>query len=156
MRPAWSVPYEIFISLRYLRAKRRQRSVSVISVISTAGVAVGVMALIVVMAVMSGFEFDLRNKILGTNAHIWVLRYGDHAIEDPAAAQAAVRQVPGVTAVSPFTYHEVLLTAAGRTAGTVLRGIDLAGALEATDFRKTLRSAARELTLAMQSPQPIF
>ncbi len=156
MRAAWSVPYEIFISLRYLRAKRRQRSVSVISVISTAGVAVGVMALIVVMAVMSGFEFDLRNKILGTNAHIWVLRYGEHAIEDPVAAQAAVRQVPGVTAVSPFTYNEVLLTAAGRTAGTVLRGIDLASALEATDFRKTLKSAAGELAAAMQSPQPVF
>jgi lipoprotein-releasing system permease protein len=117
---------------------------------------VGVMALIVVMAVMSGFEYDLRNKILGTNAHIWVLRYGERGIEDPAAAVAAVRQLPGVTAVSPFTYHEVLLTAAGRSAGTVLRGIDLAGALEATDFRKTLKSASRELTLAMQSGQPVL
>jgi len=156
MQPAWSVPYEVFISLRYLRAKRRQRSLSVITVISTAGVAVGVMALIVVMAVMSGFEFDLRNKILGTNAHIWVLRYGERGIEDPAVAMAAVRRVPGVTAVSPFTYNEVLLTAAGRTAGTVLRGIDLAGALEATDFRKTLKSASRELTEALQSHQPVF
>ena len=69
---ACSLPYEVFISLRYLKAKRRQRSLSVIAFISIAGVAVGVMALIVVMAVMSGFEFDLRNKILGTNAHIWV------------------------------------------------------------------------------------
>ena len=77
---AFSLPYELFISLRYLRAKRRQRSVSTISLISTAGVAVGVMALIVVMAVMSGFEYDLRNKILGTNAHIWVLRYGERGI----------------------------------------------------------------------------
>ena len=123
---AASLPYELFISLRYLRAKRRVRSLSVITVISTAGVTVGVMALIVVMAVMSGFEFDLRNKILGTNAHIWVLRYGDRGIEDPAGALAEVRQVPDVTAASPFTYNEVLLTAAGRTAGSVLRGIDLA------------------------------
>lgn len=151
-----SVPYELFMSLRYLRAKRRQRSVSVIAFISTAGVAVGVMALIVVMAVMSGFEFDLRNKILGTNAHIWVLRYGERGIEDPEAALAAVRQVPGVTAASPFTYNEVLLTAAGRTAGSVLRGVDLASAVEATDFRKTLRSAGTALTAAMNSPRPTF
>ena len=152
----WSVPYELFISLRYLRAKRRYRSVSVITVISTAGVAVGVMALIVVMAVMSGFEFDLRNKILGTNAHIWVLRYGERGIEEPAAALAAVRQVAGVTAASAFTYNEVLLTAAGRTAGTVLRGIDLASALEVTEFRKTIKTTSADLSEALRSPQPVF
>ncbi len=153
---AWSLPYEVFISLRYLKAKRRQRSVSVITFISIAGVAVGVMALIVVMAVMSGFEFDLRNKILGTNAHIWVLRYGERGIEEPAAALAAVREVPAVTAASPFTYHEVLLTTAGRTAGTVLRGIDLASAVETTDFRRTLRSASDDLTAAIVSARPVF
>jgi lipoprotein-releasing system permease protein len=153
---AWSFPYEVFISLRYLKARRRQRSLSVITFISIAGVAVGVMALIVVMAVMSGFEFDLRNKILGTNAHIWVLRYGERGIEEPDAALAAVRQTPGVTAASPFTYNEVLLTAAGRSAGTVLRGIDLASAVEATDFRKSLKSASAELTEAMASPHPVF
>jgi lipoprotein-releasing system permease protein len=153
---AWSVPYELFLSLRYLRAKRRYRSVSVITVISTAGVAVGVMALIVVMAVMSGFEFDLRSKILGTNAHIWVLRYGERGIEEPAAALAAVRQVPGVTAASAFTYNEVLLTAAGRTAGTVLRGIDLASALEVTEFRKTIKATSADLAEALRSRQPVF
>jgi len=153
---ASALPYELFISLRYLRAKRRVRSLSVITVISTAGVTVGVMALIVVMAVMSGFEFDLRSKILGTNAHIWVLRYGERGIEDPAAALAAVRQVPGVTAVSPFTYNEVLLTAAGRTAGSVLRGIDLATAVEATDFRKTLKNVSPELKATLANPHPVF
>jgi len=153
---AGSTPYEVFIALRYLKARRRQRSISVITFISTAGVAVGVMALIVVMAVMSGFEFDLRNKILGTNAHIWVLRYGERGIEDPAAALTAVRQVPGVTAASPFTYSEVLLTAVGRTAGTMLRGIDLASAVETTDFRRTLKSASPDLTAAIASPRPVF
>ena len=153
---AISLPYEVFIGLRYLKAKRRQRAISTITFFSTAGVAVGVMALIVVMAVMSGFEFDLRSKILGTNAHIWVLRYGDRGIEDPAAALAGVRQVPGVTAASPFTYNEVLLTAAGRTAGSVLRGIDLASALEATDFRKTLKNASADLTAALQGAHPVF
>jgi lipoprotein-releasing system permease protein len=149
------LPYELFLAMRYLRAKRRVRSISVITVISTTGVAVGVMALIVVMAVMSGFEFDLRNKILGTNAHIWVLRH-DRGIEEPGAAVAAIKGVPGVVAASPFTYSEVLLTAQGRTAGTVLRGIDLASALEATDFRKTLKSAGPDLDDAMRSGRPVF
>ena len=148
-----SVPYEIFIGLRYLKA-RRQRSLSVISLISIAGVAVGVLALIVVMAVMSGFEFDLRSKILGTNAHIWVLRYGERGIEDPGPVLQAVREVPGVTAASPFTYSEVLLTAAGRTAGTVLRGIDLDSALRATDLRRTLKQSSRELNAAMAQEHP--
>jgi lipoprotein-releasing system permease protein len=152
----WSLPYELFVSLRYLRARRRARSLSVITIISTAGVTVGVMALIVVMAVMSGFEFDLRNKILGTNAHIWIMRYGERGIEDPAAALAAVRKVPNVTAASPFTYNEVLLVSGGRTAGSVLRGIDLASAVEATDFRQTLRTTSPELTAALQSPTPTF
>jgi lipoprotein-releasing system permease protein len=149
-----SLPYEIYIGLRYLKTRRRQRSLSVISFISIAGVAVGVMALIVVMAVMSGFEFDLRNKILGTNAHIWVMRYGEQGIQEPEAALRAVREVPGVTAVSPFTYSEVLLTADGRTAGTVLRGIDLASALGATDLRRTLKQTSRELAAAMAQVHP--
>jgi lipoprotein-releasing system permease protein len=153
---ALSLPYEIAVSLRYLRTRRKERAVSGISLISTLGVAVGVMALIVVMAVMSGFEHDLRSKILGTNAHIWVLRYGEKGIEEPAQALAAVRRVPGVTAASPFTYSEVLLTAAGRTAGTVLRGIDLASAVETTDFRKSVRSASPELAAALASAQPVF
>ncbi|MFA5028640.1 MAG: ABC transporter permease, partial [Candidatus Methylomirabilota bacterium] len=150
-----NLPFELFLAFRYLRAKRRLRSISVITVISTMGVAVGVMALIVVMAVMSGFEFDLRSKILGTNAHIWVLRHGG-GIEEPSAAVAAVRGISGVTAASPFTYSEVLLTTQGRTAGTVLRGIDLASALEATDFRATLKGVGPELSEAMQSTRPVF
>ena len=67
--------YELFISLRYLKAKRKQTFVSIITFISTAGIAIGVMALIVVIGVMTGFEEDLKEKILGTNAHLIVLKY---------------------------------------------------------------------------------
>lgn len=151
-----SLPYELALGLRYLRARKRLRAVSTITLISTTGVAVGVMALIVVMAVMSGFEFDLRNKILGTNAHIWLMRHGERGIEDPAAALATVRALPEVTAASPFTYSEVLLTAEGRAAGTVLRGIDLASAVETTDLRKTLRNIGPELQESLRAPRPIF
>ena len=67
------MPYELFVALRYLRAKRKSAFISIITFISTSGVALGVMALIIVLAVMTGFEEDLKEKILGTNAHIVVL-----------------------------------------------------------------------------------
>src|SRR6266545_4826878 len=68
------MPYELFIGLRYLKAKRKTAFISIITLISTAGVTLGVMALIIVLAVMTGFEEDLKEKILGTNAHIVVLK----------------------------------------------------------------------------------
>ena len=68
------MPFELFIGLRYLKAKRKSTFISIITFISTAGVTLGVMALIVVLAVMTGFENDLKEKILGTNAHVVVLK----------------------------------------------------------------------------------
>lgn len=70
------MPFELFIGLRYLKAKRKSTFISLITLISVAGVALGVMALIIVLAVMTGFEEDLKEKILGTNAHIVVLGSG--------------------------------------------------------------------------------
>ena len=68
--------YELFISLRYLKAKRKQIFISVITFLSMGGVGLGVMALVVVLSVMRGFEDDLKNKILGTNAHLVILQHG--------------------------------------------------------------------------------
>ncbi|MBU1964785.1 MAG: lipoprotein-releasing system transmembrane subunit LolC, partial [Proteobacteria bacterium] len=68
--------YELFISLRYLRAKRKQVFVSIVTFISIAGIFLGVAALIIVLAVMNGFETDLRNKILGINSHIILMEHG--------------------------------------------------------------------------------
>ena len=69
------LPYEVFVGLRYLKAKRKQTFISIITVMSIAGITVGVMALIVVLAVMTGFQEDLRDKILGTNSHIVITQY---------------------------------------------------------------------------------
>jgi lipoprotein-releasing system permease protein len=126
------MPFELFVGLRYLKARRKQAFISLITLISIGGVALGVMALIVVLAVMSGFEHTLRGKILGTNAHLWVLRYGDRGIEEPAQALEQLRGVPHVVAVSPFTYHQVMLSADRGAGGAVLRGIDLNSAQEVT------------------------
>ncbi len=126
------MPFELFVGLRYLKARRKQTFISLITLISIGGVALGVMALIVVLAVMSGFEHDLRGKILGTNAHLWLLRYGERGIEDPDRAMEQARGVPHVVAVSPFTYHQVMLSTDRGAAGAVLRGVDLDSAQEVT------------------------
>jgi lipoprotein-releasing system permease protein len=95
------LPFELFIAVRYLKAKRKQTFVSLITFISVAGVAVGVMALTISLALMTGFEEDIQNRILSGNAHITVLpsRQQD-VIEDPQALRAKVEAIPGVSAAS--------------------------------------------------------
>ena len=131
------MPFELFVGLRYLKARRKQAFISLITVISIGGVALGVMALIVVLAVMSGFEHDLRAKILGTNAHLWVLRHGDRGMEEPDRALELIRGVPHVVAVSPFTYHQVMLSTDRGVAGAVLRGLDIDSAEKVTALTKS-------------------
>lgn len=131
------MPFELFVGLRYLKARRKQAFISLITVISIGGVALGVMALIVVLAVMSGFEHDLRAKILGTNAHLWVLRHGDRGMEEPDRALEQIRGVPHVVAVSPFTYHQVMLSTDRGAAGAVLRGLDIDSAQKVTALTKS-------------------
>jgi lipoprotein-releasing system permease protein len=115
--------YEWFISLRYLKAKRRQGFISLISIISVAGVAVGVMALIVVLAVMTGFTDSLREKILGINSHIVVQRLGN-GITDYKGLSQEILQENGVMAATPYTYSQTMLSAPNANAGAVIRGID--------------------------------
>jgi lipoprotein-releasing system permease protein len=115
--------YEWFISLRYLKAKRRQGFISLISIISMAGVAVGVMALIVVLAVMTGFTDSLREKILGINSHIVVQRLGS-GITDYQELSETILQAPGVMAATPYTYSQTMLSVPDASSGAIVRGID--------------------------------
>ncbi len=131
------MPFELFVALRYLKARRKQTFISLITLISMGGVALGVMALIVVLAVMSGFEHDLRAKILGTNAHLWVLKYGDRGIDAADRTREEVRSVPHVVAVSPFTYHQVMLSTDRGASGAVLRGLELDSAHEVTALTRS-------------------
>jgi len=115
--------YEWFISLRYLKAKRRQGFISLISIISVAGVAVGVMALIVVLAVMTGFTDSLREKILGINSHIVVQRLGN-GINNYQKISDTILQTDGVMAATPYTYSQTMLSVHDTSSGAVVRGID--------------------------------
>lgn len=131
------MPYELLIGLRYLRAKRKSTFISIITFISTAGVALGVMALIVVLAVMTGFEEDLKEKILGTNAHVVVLKNTGH-IEDYVPVMEKLKSVPGVVAATPFIYSQVMLSTGPNVSGVVLRGIDPKTDPEVTNLGKSM------------------
>jgi len=115
--------YELFIGLRYLRARRQETFISLITVISVLGVMIGVMTLNVVMAVMTGFEETLRDRLLGINAHIALLKSGDQLSEYEELVQQVVKQ-KGVVAASPAIYGQVMLTSGSRVSGVVVRGVD--------------------------------
>jgi len=115
--------YEWFISFRYLRARHKQRFISLISLISVAGITVGVMALIVVLAVYSGFTDGLRDQILGINSHIIVQQPGS-SIHNYEEVREQILTVEGVTGATPYLYTQTLVSAAGGGSGVILRGID--------------------------------
>jgi len=130
-------PYELGIALRYLKARRGELFISLITWISVGGVALGVMALVVVLSVMTGFEEDLRDKILGTNAHVVVYPVGG-TLQEPARVARELEQVEGVVAATPFALSQVMLMAGGAVQGAVFRGIDVESAGRATDIERFL------------------
>src|ERR1700733_4589334 len=115
-------PFEWMIALRYLRAKRQESFVSVISGFSLIGIALGVAALIIVMAVMNGFRHELLSRILGLNGHVIVQSYGGPLPKYDALA-GRVRAVPGVTRVAPIIDGQVMGSANGQSVGVLVRGI---------------------------------
>ncbi|MDX1775460.1 MAG: lipoprotein-releasing ABC transporter permease subunit [Desulfobulbales bacterium] len=143
--------YEWFISLRYLKARRRQGFVSLISIISVAGVAVGVMALIVVLAVMTGFTDSLRDKILGINSHIVVQRLG-RGITDYRDVSKTILETEGVLAATPYTYSQTMLSVPDSSSGAVVRGIDPYSANNVLSLQNQLVEGSIEL-LKEQEPQ---
>ncbi|MDR2572859.1 MAG: lipoprotein-releasing ABC transporter permease subunit [Desulfovibrio sp.] len=116
--------FEFFVALRYLFSRRRQTFIYVISVMSILGVALGVGALVVVLGVYNGLTTDMRDKILGANAHGIVLSHLPSAFDDSSDLSGRIMNTPGVTGELPFIYTEVMLSAGGGVKGIVLRGID--------------------------------
>jgi lipoprotein-releasing system permease protein len=116
--------YEWFIGLRYLKAKRKQNFISVITGISIAGVMIGVTALIVVLAVMSGFDKTLEEKILGTQSDMVILRAGQQGMDNYDEVIQEVERVKGVVSASPFIAGQAMLSTASHVSGVVLEGID--------------------------------
>ncbi len=115
--------FEWFVGLRYLRAKHKHGFISLISLISVAGITVGVIALIVVLAVYSGFTDGLRDQILGVNSHIIVQQLGG-SINNYQLARDRITTVKNVTGATPYLYAQTLLSGTGGGTGVVLRGMD--------------------------------
>jgi lipoprotein-releasing system permease protein len=134
------MPFELQIALRYLLARRTEAFISVISVISMLGVAVGVAALIVALALMTGLQNELRDRLLGSQAHVYVSKQG--GIEDYRAEVTALRAVPGVVGAAPTVLGKALASAGGVDEFITLKGIDPALELTVTDLADAMRSGA--------------
>ncbi|HPI94005.1 MAG TPA: lipoprotein-releasing ABC transporter permease subunit [Deltaproteobacteria bacterium] len=115
--------FEFLVARKYLRAKKSQRFISFTSGLSVAGIAIGVMALIVVLSVMNGFEEDIKTKLLGTQSHIVISHY-QGGIDNPLPVMQAAMKVDGVVAATPFILSQGLVSTPGGISGAVIRGID--------------------------------
>lgn len=128
------LPYGIFIGLRYLRAKRRQRTISLNTFVSVAGITLGVAALIGTLGIMTGFKEDLQAKILGTTSHIIVQDRTTDRLKDYDPLVLQVEGIPRVVAATPFIYRQVLLSSRSGVQGIVLRGIDPVKEIHVTEL----------------------
>ncbi|KRT73004.1 MAG: LolC/E family lipoprotein releasing system [Deltaproteobacteria bacterium CSP1-8] len=137
------LPVEYFIGLKYLLAKRKQTFISIITAISVSGVAVGVMALIVVLAVMSGFEKELKDRILGATAHVHVTSL-EGSVQDPFALARRVGEMDGVAATSPYIFSQVMISSGTASTGGVLRGVDVATIGKVTRLPRDIRKGRIE------------
>ena len=134
------LPFELHIALRYLLAKRKQAFISVISLVSTIGVAVGVMAVIIALAVMTGLQQTLRDRILGSQPHVYVSRVG--GIDDYKADVEKLRAIPHVTGVAPMVLGKAIASAPRRQDFITVKGIDPALEPAITDLQRAMKAGS--------------
>jgi lipoprotein-releasing system permease protein len=131
-----NIPFELHVAFRYLLAKRKQALLSLITLISTLGVIVGVMAVVIALALMTGLQQELRNRILGSQAHVYVFKAD--GITDYQAEAARLRQVPHVVGAAPAIIGKALMTAAREEEFVSLKGIDPALEPGVTDLAQAI------------------
>ena len=150
--------YEFFIALRYLRAKRRQTAISVITTVAIAGITLGVAALIIAQALITGFRDEVQDKLLQGTAHLNLLKEDNSGIENYGELTARLSQLPGIRAASATSYLPVLLSIGDRQEQAILKAVDMNAPREANEvFVTTVEGNAAELQSApvMQSaPEP--
>jgi lipoprotein-releasing system permease protein len=134
--------FELFVALRYLLARRKQAFISLISLISTLGVAVGVMALVIALALMTGLQGEVRDRILGSTAHVYVWKTG--GIEDYHAEIAKLEAIDGVIGVAPAILGRALISTDRADAFISFKGIDPALEPEVTDLQRTMQRGSIE------------
>ena len=147
------LPYEIFVGLRYLRAKRRHRTISLNTIVSVAGITLGVAALIGTLGIMTGFKEDLQAKILGTTSHIVVHDRTTDSITNYPQLISRIEEIPHVLAATPFVFRQVLLTSESAVQGVVLRGIDPINEVRVTELGNNLiRGRLEHLEIRKREP----
>ena len=130
------MPYELFISRRYLKAKRKQVFVSVITFISVLGIFLGVAALIIVLAVMNGFEEDLRTKILGIKSHVELTTDMSGPMKNYRDVRKKIAGIEGVVASTPFIYTQAMIRNDNGVTGVVIRALDTESAFRVINLGK--------------------
>src|SRR5437764_12228643 len=115
--------FELFVASRYLRAKRRQAVIGVITAISVIGVAAGVASLIIALAINNGFRQDLQQRLLGSTAHVDLMRVQADGIRNWHELLARMQQQAHVRAASPALYEQVLISRGARATGAVIKGV---------------------------------
>jgi len=116
--------FELFVAKRYLTARRKQAFISVITLISVGGIAIGVAALVIAIALITGFQGDVQEKILGATSHVMVSDLGGRGLEDYDSAAEKIRAIPGVESATAVVYSTVLITGIGESSGALVKGID--------------------------------
>jgi len=132
--------FELFVALRYLFARRKQAFISLISLISMIGVAVGVMALVIALALMTGLQGELRDRILSSQAHIYVWKTG--GITDYAPEVAKLRGIPGVVGAAPTIFGKALLVAGDQQAFISVKAIDPALEPSVTGIKQAMQQGS--------------
>jgi lipoprotein-releasing system permease protein len=136
------MPVELFVGMRHLRSKKKNAFVSITTWISVLGISLGVATLIVVVGVMSGFERELRSKILGTQSHVVVVESGAASMRKWGDVLKRVRKEPEVVAAAPFVFGQAMLSSNGSVTGAVVRGIDPEREKDVTDLRSYMRAGS--------------
>jgi lipoprotein-releasing system permease protein len=135
------LPFELFLGLRYLRSRGHRASLSLFVWIGVGGVFLGVAALIVVLAVMTGFQDGIRDKLISANPHLLVFQSGRGGLTDADRVAEQVRAVQGVRAATPFILQQALFTSdAGEAHGGLVRGVDLGHTAVREDLRSQVRA----------------
>jgi lipoprotein-releasing system permease protein len=134
--------FELFIAARYLRAKRRQALVGVITAISVIGVAAGVASLIIALAITNGMRRDLQDRLLGSTAHVQLMRIEADGIRDWRPLLERLRNVPHVTAAAPGLYGQVLISRGARSGGALIKGIIPADERTVSDLLQNLKQGS--------------
>ncbi|SPD75101.1 Lipoprotein releasing system, transmembrane protein, LolC/E family [uncultured Desulfobacterium sp.] len=135
--------FEIFLGIRYLKAKRKQAFISIITIISALGVMMGVMALVVVLSVMNGFRADMMSKILGVNSHLLIMSYGG-PFEGYQKVEKIISGMDGIVASTPFISSQVMFNNSGNVTGAIFWGINPETAGSVVDLKTMIKRGSLE------------